>query len=370
MPVYLVGAGPGDPELLTVKGQRLLAAADAVLYDALVDPRLLELAPAAAERCYVGKRAGQHALTQEEIGRWMIALARRGLAVVRLKGGDPGVFGRGGEELAALRRAGIACELVPGVTAATAAAAAAGVALTQRGVAPGVRLLFGAGVLAAPPAPTAETLVIYMGLAQLEAIAAALLAQGWPARTRACAVANASLPGERVVGASLRGLAAAARRAELRSPAVVMVGAVAKPARAARRAPAAAEPAGLILLAHGSPLPGGQRGVHRLARELALPGRFCRAAFLPPVEPGLGEVVEAAVAAGVRRLAVVPYFLAPGIHVRRDLPALVAAERRRFPELEMALASCLEGHPALRTAVLARAAAAVQPAPPRRRVSC
>jgi len=362
MPVYLVGAGPGDPELLTVKGQRLLAAADAVLYDALVDPRLLELAPAAAERCYVGKRAGHHALAQAEIARWMIARARRGLAVVRLKGGDPGVFGRGGEEMAALRRAGIACELVPGVTAATAAAAAAGVPLTHRGVAPGARLLFGAGVLAAPPAPTTETLVIYMGLAQLKGIAAALLVQGWARATPVCAVERASLPDERVIAAPLSRLAAAVRRAELRSPAVLIVGAVAKPPRAAAVRPprAAPELPGLILMAHGSPLPDWQRGVHELARQLAQPGQFCSAAFLPPVAPGLGEVVEAAAAAGVRRLAVVPYFLAPGLHVRRDLPALVEAERRRFPKLELALASCLEGHPALRTAVLSRAAEAMK----------
>jgi len=363
MPVYLVGAGPGDPELLTVKGQRLLAAADAVLYDALVDPRLLALAPAAAERCYVGKRAGHHALPQAEIARWMIARARRGLAVVRLKGGDPGVFGRAGEELAALRRAGIACELVPGVTAATAAAAAAGVPLTHRGVAPGARLLFGAGVLAAPPPPTTETLVIYMGLAQIAEIAAVLLAQGWARATPACAVERASLPDERVLAAPLSQLAAAVRRAALRSPAVLLVGAVAQPAQQAsprgRARPAPPLP-GLILMAHGSPLSGWQRGVHVLARQLAQPGQFCRAAFLPPVAPGLGEVVEAAATAGVRRLVVVPYFLAAGLHVQRDLPALVETEQRRFPKLKLALAACLEGHPALRTAVLSRAAEAMQ----------
>ncbi|MGH9481423.1 MAG: uroporphyrinogen-III C-methyltransferase, partial [Terriglobales bacterium] len=202
-PVHLVGAGPGDPELLTVKGKRLLEGADAVLYDALVHPRLLEHAPAGAERCYVGKRAGDHALTQPEIDAWLVDRARRGLRVVRLKGGDPLIFARGGEEMAALRRAGVAYAIVPGVTSATAAAAAAGVPLTHRGLAAGVRLLAGPALLAAPPPPCGETLAIFMGLEMIEAIVRALLAQGWPRGIAAAAVERASLPEERVIAAPL-----------------------------------------------------------------------------------------------------------------------------------------------------------------------
>lgn len=112
-------------------------------------------------------------------------------------------------------------------------------------------------------------------------------------------------------------------------------------------------------MAHGSPLADWQRGVDQLARDLAQPGQFSRAAYLPPVQPSLGEAVAAAAAAGVRQLAVVPYFLAPGLHVSRDLPALVAAARRRYPRMRIALADCLDGHPALRTAVLARAGEAL-----------
>ncbi|MGH9482531.1 MAG: sirohydrochlorin chelatase, partial [Terriglobales bacterium] len=158
---------------------------------------------------------------------------------------------------------------------------------------------------------------------------------------------------------------AAVRAAGLGSPALVLVGEAvglrrpqperAGPARAREPLP------GMILMSHGSPLAVWQRGMRKLASELARPGQFSRAAFLPPVRPGLGEAVAAAAAAGVRRLAVVPYFLAPGLHVSRDLPQLVAAARRRFPKLRIALAPCLDGHPALRTAVLARAAEAFGP---------
>src|SRR5438067_2701573 len=130
--VYLVGAGPGDPELLTLKGRRVLALADAVLYDHLAPEALLDLAPAGAERVYVGKKKSAHAFTQEEICAMLIERARRGLTVVRLKGGDPYLFGRGGEEVEALADAGIAFEVVPGVTSPLGIAAYSGVPLTHR----------------------------------------------------------------------------------------------------------------------------------------------------------------------------------------------------------------------------------------------
>jgi uroporphyrin-III C-methyltransferase len=360
--VYLVGAGPGDPELLTLKGKRVLGQADAVLYDELANPALLDWAPARAERCYVGKRARHHALPQAEIAAWMIERAQRGLCVVRLKGGDPLIFGRGGEEIEALARAGVAWEVVPGVSAGTGVAAAAGIPLTHRGLSSGVRFLAGhTGLAAAALNPNGETLVVFMGLERLAESATALIARGWPRTTPATVIERGTLPGERMVTATLAGIAAKVRRAAMQSPALVIVGAVAGLPARWRRSGARSSPAtttalpGLILMAHGSPLPGWQTGVDQLARSLAAPGQFSRAAYLPPVRPSLSEVVGAAAAAGVRRLAVVPYFLAPGLHVTRDLPELVAAERQRHPGIEMALAPCLEGHPALRTAVLARA---------------
>jgi uroporphyrin-III C-methyltransferase len=350
--VYLVGAGPGDPELITVKGQRLLAEADSILYDELANPALLALAPATAERIYVGKRSGSHAATQEQIAHWMVDRARRGLRVVRLKGGDPFLFGRGGEEVAALAAAGVPCEVVPGISAANGATAAAGIPLTQRGIASSVRLLSGHGESPAPAYDQRETLVYFMGLARVAAIARDLRAQGWPASTPVAVIERGTLPGQRVVAGTLNAIARLVRAAHVASPALLVVGNVAKiPALRPHLAVVPAPAPGLILMAHGSPLAAWQRGVHKLARELG-----GRAAFLPPVSPSLGDAVAAAVGGGERRLVVVPYFLAPGLHVTRDIPQLIEAVRARFPKVSITLAACLEGHAALRTAVLARLA--------------
>lgn len=369
MPVYIIGAGPGDPELLTLKAHRLLASADAVLYDALANPALLEIAPPGAERCYVGKRSRTPAVAQPVLTEWMISRARRGLNVVRLQGGDPLIYGRCGEEIAALTAAGVPFEIVPGITSASGAAAALGLPLTHRQLAAGVRFFSGAGLLVSPPAPALagpqDTLAIYMGLEQLEVITAALLGAGWPSTVEAALVERATLPGQRHIIAPLRLLPARAREAGIAPPALLLVGDLIAWRRRLDAAPAcgpvlAAAPApdGIILITHGSPRLEWQHGVHQLARELAQPGQFSRAAFLPPGRPGLDDVVRTAAANGVHRLAVVPYFLAPGLPVRRDLPALVAAARRHFPKLQLELAACLDGHPALRTAVLARAAEA------------
>lgn len=368
MPVYLVGAGPGDPELLTLKGRRVLAEADAVLYDELANPVLLAWAPAGAERHGVGRRRGRQAWTQEEICAWMIERARTGARVVRLKGGDPMIFGRGGEEYAALRRAGIAVEIVPGVSAAQGAAAATGIPLTLRGVAGGVRYVAGHEPVRAPYAP-GETLVIYMGLARLGAIAEELRRQGWPAATAMAVIGRGTLPEQQLVTGRLDGIAARAAAARVEAPALIVAGDVVGWRAALDEEPSAPRTGwvgvgprgtrndpGVILLAHGSRLPGWQREVERLAASLARPGRSARAAFLAPVRPGLLDAVGAAAQAGERRLVVVPYFLAAGLHVTRDLPELAAGARRAFPEVELRLAGCLEGHPGLREAILARAA--------------
>src|SRR5512144_2427888 len=176
--VSLVGAGPGDPELLTRKAARLLAKADVVLYDALVDPAMLALAPSAL-RIFVGKRAGRPQVRQEFIHTVMIRAARRGRRVVRLKGGDPFVFGRGGEEALALAAAGVPYEVVPGVSSALAAPALAGIPVTHRGVASGFVVVPGHAEatwrpLLAGIAPGSMTVVVLMGLAARARIAAAL----------------------------------------------------------------------------------------------------------------------------------------------------------------------------------------------------
>jgi uroporphyrin-III C-methyltransferase / precorrin-2 dehydrogenase / sirohydrochlorin ferrochelatase len=229
--VSLVGAGPGDPELLTRKAVARLRRADLVLYDALVDPRVLAIARR-ARRFFVGKRAGRHALSQQEIHALMIRAAKRGQRIVRLKGGDPFVFGRGGEEALALQAAGIAFDIVPGVTSAIAAPALAGIPVTHRGLSSAFLVVSGhepevfARAVAALT-PQAITLVILMGIARRAALAAQLLDRGWSAQTAAAIVADGSRPGQQVWRGALGDLAAERVQFDGDAPAVIVIGDVA-----------------------------------------------------------------------------------------------------------------------------------------------
>jgi uroporphyrin-III C-methyltransferase/precorrin-2 dehydrogenase/sirohydrochlorin ferrochelatase len=196
--VSLVGAGPGDPDLLTVKAARRLAEADLVLYDALVSPSMLDLAPR-AQRFFVGKRARKKAMAQETIHWLIIRAARRGRKVVRLKCGDPFVFGRGGEEALALARAGIAFEVVPGVSSAVAAPALAGIPVTHRGLASGFVVVSGHSegayaTILERLTPHSLTVVVLMGLAHRSAVASFLIKQGWSPRTPVAVLRAASTP--------------------------------------------------------------------------------------------------------------------------------------------------------------------------------
>lgn len=202
--VRLVGAGPGDPELLTVRARRLLETAEAIVYDRLVSEEILALTPPDALRLDVGKAPGRHRMTQDEINALLVDLVRSGLDVVRLKGGDPFTFGRGGEEAEHLRRHGVAVEVVPGVTAASGCAAAIGVPLTHRALAHGLRYVTGhcqdGGELDLDWSGLADpdtTLVIYMGLAQVGQIAGRLIAAGLPASTPVAAVQSGTTPRQR-----------------------------------------------------------------------------------------------------------------------------------------------------------------------------
>jgi uroporphyrin-III C-methyltransferase len=200
--VFLVGAGPGAPDLLTLRAARLLAEADIVFHDALVHPETLALA-IRAEKVAVGKRCGRHSTAQAFINKRLVDAARKHTIVVRLKGGDPMLFGRAQEEIDALRKAGIAFEVVPGVTAALAAAAEVGASLTRRGVSRNVVFAtprVGDGEAAsdwAEPLASADTATIYMGAGEAAAIARTLIARGKPAGLPVVAVENASLPGSR-----------------------------------------------------------------------------------------------------------------------------------------------------------------------------
>lgn len=233
--VYLVGAGPGDPGLLTVRGRELLRSCDDVVYDALVSEELLaaELEGRDVERHFVGKRGGDVASArQEEIEVLLVRLARGGRRVVRLKGGDPFVFGRGGEEAQALARAGVAFEIVPGVTAGIAAPAYAGIPVTHRGAATAVTLVTGhedpekdeSGTDWSALARSGATLVLYMGVRTLPHIVGELLAGGRPADTPAAVIERGTHPSQRVITATLATIAERAREAKVAAPAIAIVG--------------------------------------------------------------------------------------------------------------------------------------------------
>lgn len=228
--VYIVGAGPGDPELLTQKAARLLRSADVVLHDDLVSAEVLALAPPTAERRNVGKRCGEKRITQEEIHALMMAHARQGKLVVRLKGGDPAVFGRTGEELDALRAAGVRAEVVPGITAALAAAAAAQIPLTDRRAASKLVLLTAHScrkdlLLDWPDKISPDsTLVVYMSAGRHAAIAGKLTRAGLAFDTPCLIVSRGSMPGEKILKSTLSRLANVPR---LPAPSILIIGEVA-----------------------------------------------------------------------------------------------------------------------------------------------
>lgn len=230
--VALVGAGPGDPELLTLKGLRLLQSADVVLYDNLANQQLLDYARRDAQKIYVGKRRKFPGIRQEGINALLLEHVRAGKNVVRLKGGDPFIFGRGGEETEMLAEHGVSCTVVPGITAAVGSASYAGIPLTHRDVSQSVRFVTGHRVydhvnldwpeLAKP----GQTLVIYMGLTWIEEILEKLVSHGMPANTPAALVEKATLPEQRVIEGTLSNLATRVRAAEVVGPTTIIVGEV------------------------------------------------------------------------------------------------------------------------------------------------
>jgi uroporphyrinogen III methyltransferase/synthase len=224
--VYLVGAGPGDPDLITWKGRRVLESADCVLYDHLASHLLLDLVPAGAERLYVGKKKSAHAFSQEEICAMLIDRARRGLSVVRLTGGDPFIFGRGGEEAEALADAGVPFEVVPGVTTPLGIAAYTGVPLTHRDHTSVVTFVTGHSVseIDWDKIGAAETLVIFMGLTTFAEIAREIVARGRSPETPAMAVRWATRPDQQTVVGTLATLPGMIEREGLKPPATIIVG--------------------------------------------------------------------------------------------------------------------------------------------------
>jgi uroporphyrin-III C-methyltransferase len=226
--VWLAGAGPGDPGLLTLDALAGLAQADVIVHDALVDKRVLALAGKQARLEFAGKRGGKPSATQADISERLVALARAGQRVLRLKGGDPFVFGRGGEEALALAAAGVPFRVIPGVTAGLGALAAAAIPATLRGINRAV--IFAAGHGAdedfdwAPLVRTGAPIVLYMVMHNLERITAALLRAGLNADTPAAIIASATTPDQRIVVATLENISAVAREQNIEPPAIVVIG--------------------------------------------------------------------------------------------------------------------------------------------------
>jgi uroporphyrin-III C-methyltransferase/precorrin-2 dehydrogenase/sirohydrochlorin ferrochelatase/uroporphyrin-III C-methyltransferase len=232
-PVALVGAGPGDPDLLTVKARRLIGLADVVVYDRLVSDAILQLIPPGTSRIFAGKIARHHHVPQPEINQLLVGLARSGRRVVRLKGGDPFLFGRGGEEAECLAAAGVPFEIVPGVTSASGCTAYAGIPLTHRGLAHGVRFVTGHArddtaldldwrALADPD----TTLVLYMGRIHVERIARELIGHGLAATTPAAIIVNGTRPDQLTLITRLAGLPGEVARLDMAAPTLIIIGRV------------------------------------------------------------------------------------------------------------------------------------------------
>mgnify|MGYP001818065247 FL=1 len=229
--IYLVGAGPGDPDLLTVKALRLLQQADTVIYDRLISREILQLIPEQADRIYVGKATCRHTLSQAEINTLLVEQADARKTIIRLKGGDPYIFGRGGEEALALVRAGLDFDIVPGITAGQACAAYAGIPLTHRGLASGVRFITGhrrnseeLNIDTRTLGDSDQTLVVYMGLANLGLIVEKLLGAGRSPDTPAAIIEHGTTPRQRNLVTTIGQLETAATTNEVTSPALLVIG--------------------------------------------------------------------------------------------------------------------------------------------------
>ena len=352
--VYLVGAGPGDPDLITVKGARLLRDCDAVVYDRLVHPALI---PSDKELHYVGKKDGDHCASQPQINALLVGLARAGKRVVRLKGGDPFVFGRGGEEALALADAGIPFEIVPGVSAGIAVPAYAGIPLTHRGVSTSVTFVTANtnGDVDWPAiARLRGTIVIFMGAATWPAIK-----HHFDPATAAAAIRWGTYPSQRVVTAT------AGTLPRLESPTTIVLGDVVNLADKLSWFPVIADTArSILLIDHGSRIAEANAMLHDVARliEHSAPATtIVEPAHMELAEPTIAQAFGALVARGARHITAVPYMLSPGRHSTQDIPRLVAEAASSHGDITWSVAPALGLDDRLASVVLDRAQLAGQP---------
>ena len=375
-----MGAGPGDPELITLKALNILKRAEVILYDSLLNEEILKNAPQGCEKIFVGKRFGRHSLMQDELNQLLYKNAIRKKTVVRLKGGDPFIFGRGGEETAFLQEKNIQVEVIPGVTTAVAASASLKTPLTHRDLGQSVIFLSGYskegnqadGYL--PPydweflANTSLTLVFYMGLKNLDTIAKKLIEHGKPLYTEVAIISNCTLPDEEVFITSLEKMQSMQSQkdsGQIKFPAIILIGEVignSQPAhpkelpgsdehasepskteweeKVMRTKPSKAQTL-LLVLFHGAKklerltLP--SEFIQELSKEID--HRLIRHAFLTSsLTPSFHEVMaEAGSGSSIQRVDVFPIFLLPGKHLDEDIPELVAHFQKKYPGLKINL---------------------------------
>ena len=349
--VYLVGAGPGSLELLTLKAHRLITSADVILYDSLVNEEILKLAPAKTKLMHVGKRRGQPSLAQDEINRLIVENSRQYDKVIRLKGGDPLIFGRGGEELNYLREQQIDIEVVPGITAAVAASASLQVPLTHRDYGQSVMFLSGYSKERGLPdydwpalATGSVTLVFYMGLYHLKQIARKLLDCGKSPETPVVITSNCSLPNEQTHHMTLAGVEELADPRQIDFPAITVIGRVLeqkKPDLASEGQADEKSQQHLVILFHGarslqnSSLP--RDFTTRLSHDLgfsAIEYAFLTEQFTPNYKQVLGKIIENN---STGEIIIWPFFLMPGKHLSEDIPRIVSEYRSEYSQFKFTL---------------------------------
>ena len=363
--VYLVGAGPGDPGLLTLRAAELLQAADVVVHDNLIGDAILAMIPVSTRRIYVGKHEGSHLMSQDKINNLLVELSRKYSCVVRLKGGNPFIFGRGGEEAEVLVRHGVTFEVVPGISSGMAVPTYAGIPLTHRNHASSF------GFITGHEAPdkfyanvnwknvaALDTLVVYMGLRRIAGIAEQLMRHGKAAGTPVAVIHAGTLPEQCELYGRLDDIAAKVERHGLKPPAIIVIGSVVDlHERLQWFAPQElGRGKDIILLAHGSTADAASDGIRDMAVRLNAgksPYRF-HCAFLEREEPNLETMVEQLCQQGGADICVVPLFLSLGGHVQKDIPMRLDTLRQRFPDREIDVTDVLGCGPWTDAAVLSR----------------